>query len=131
MRFVLQSLKPGIIIAGMTLALMSLQPAAFAQTRLFVPDFRFGAGFDTQLLFSNNSDRDTSVDLWAFLKTGELLGQEQLRVKAHGIRSLTLGEAVGSYSIESSGWLAVVSDSDGIQMSYCLLGERTEYLEAE
>src|SRR5438105_6626321 len=131
MRFVLHGLKPGIILVGMTLALMGLQPASFAQTRLFVPDFRFGAGLDTQLLISNNSDRDTSVDLWAFLNTGELLGQEQLRVKAHGIRSLTLGEAFGSHSLERNGWLAMVSDADGIQMSYTLLGDRTEYHEAE
>ena len=131
MRFVLHGLKPGIIIAGMTLALMSLQPAAFAQTRLFVPDFRFGAGLDTQFLFSNNNDQDASVDLSAFLKTGELLGQEQLRVKAHGIRSLTLREVFGSHSSETTGWLAVVSHADGIQMSYSLLGDRTEYHEAE
>jgi hypothetical protein len=130
MKFVLHGLKPGIIFVGMTLAVMCLQPASFAQTRLFVPDFRFGAGLDTQLLISNNSDRDTSVDLWAFLNTGELLGQEQLRVKAHGIRSLTLGEAFGPHR-ESNGWLAVVSDADGIQMSYSLLGDRTEYHEAE
>ncbi|PYS14430.1 MAG: hypothetical protein DMG15_08190 [Acidobacteria bacterium] len=131
MRFLLHGLKPGIIFIGMMIALICLPPASFAETRLFVPDFRFGAGRDTQLLISNNSDRDTSVDLWAFLKTGELLGQEQLRVKANGIRSLTLGEAFGSYSIESSGWLALVSDSDGLQMSYSLLGDRTEYREAE
>src|SRR5438067_6620260 len=103
MRVVLHGLKPGIILIGIALALMCLPPAAFAQTRLFVPDFRFGAGWDTQLLISNNGDRDTNVGLWAFLKTGELLGQEQLRVKAHGIRSLTLGEAFGSHSLERNG----------------------------
>src|SRR6266481_8877678 len=123
MRFVLHGLKPGIISVAMTLALMCLEPASFAQTRLFVPDFRFGAGFDTQLLISNNSDRDTNVDLSAFLKTGELLGQEQLRLKAHGIRSLTLREAFGSHSSETAGWLAVVSHADGIQMSYSLIGD--------
>jgi hypothetical protein len=130
MKFVLHGLKPATIFVSMTFALMCLQPAAFAQTQLFVPDFRFGAGSDTQLLFSNNSERDTSVDLWVFLKTGELLGQEQLRVKAHGVRSLTLSEAFGSQSSESTGWLAAVSDADGIQMSYSLIGDRTESLEA-
>jgi len=131
MRFVLQGLKPGITFAVMTLALMCLQRVSFAQGRLFVPDFRLGAGLDTQLVISNNNDQDASVDLSAFLKTGELLGQEQLRVKAHGIRSLTLREVFESHSSETTGWLAVVSHADGIQMSYSLLGDRTEYHEAE
>src|SRR5207247_3105570 len=117
--------------AVMTLALMCLQRVSFAQGRLFVPDFRLGAGLDTQLVISNNNDQDASVDLSAFLKTGELLGQEQLLVKAHGIRSLTLREVFGSHSSETTGWLAVVSHADGIQMSYNLLGDRTESHDAE
>ena len=47
MRFLLHGLKPGIIFIGMMIALICLPPASFAETRLFVPDFRFGAGRDT------------------------------------------------------------------------------------
>ncbi len=120
-----------IILAGLMFSLMSVQPTASAETRLFVPDFRIGAGFDTQLLITNNSDRDTSVDLWVFANKGTLLGQEQLTVRAHATRSLTLSEVFGSQSPESTGWLAAVSNGDGIQMSYNVLGGRTESHDAE
>src|SRR6267378_2457425 len=126
MRFILGSRQLGMICAGLMFALMSFHPTAFAETRLFVPDFRFGAGSDTQLLISNNDDRETSVDLWVFLNKGRLLGQEQLLIKAHATRSLTLAEAFGSQPSESTGWLVAVSNGDGIQISYNLLGERPE-----
>jgi len=44
---------------------------------------------------------------------------------------LTLAEAFGSQSSEGTGWIAAVSDVDGIQLSYSLLGDRTESHDAE
>ena len=35
-----------ISLAGLMFSLMSVPPTAYAETRLFVPDFRIGAGFD-------------------------------------------------------------------------------------
>jgi hypothetical protein len=124
MRFI--SCQLGSILAGLMFSLMTCQSTAFAETRLFVPDFRIGAGFDTQLVMSNNSDRDASVDLWVFVDKGRLLGQAQLHMNAHATESRTLAEVFGRQSNESTGWLVAVSNSDGIQMSYNLLGERTE-----
>src|SRR5438093_10540101 len=131
MKFLLHALKPLIILVSVIVAMMTLHPLAFAETRLFVPDYRFGGGFDTQLVITNSSDRDSNIDLWAFVKTGELLGQEQLHIRAHGTRSLTLSEAFGPQSNENTGWLAAVSSGDGIQVSYNLLGEHTESREAQ
>src|SRR6267378_1472319 len=131
MRLISRRRKLGMIFAGLLFPLIHFQPTAFAETRLFVPNFRFGAGSDTQLLISNNNDGDTTVDLWVFMNKGRLLGQEQLLIKAHATRSLTLSEVFGSQSLESRGWLAAVSNGDGIQMSYNLIGERTETHDAE
>jgi hypothetical protein len=125
------SVKHGVNLVGLLFVLMSVQLAVFAETRLFVPEFRIGGGFDTQLLISNNSDRDTNVDLWAFVDQGKLLGQEQFVIKAHATRSLTVGEVFGSQPAESTGWLAAVSNGGSIQMSYNLLGEHSESRDAE
>src|SRR5438105_3653035 len=103
MKFISRGLKA---LTFFGLVLVNAQTALFAETRLFVPDYRFGAGVDTQLVVSNTSDQDASVDLWAFVKTGELLGQEQLQIKAHGTRSLTLSEAFGPRPSQNTGWLA-------------------------
>ena len=131
MRFMSVLGKLGVPLASFAFFLMSSQPSAFAETRLFVPGFRIGGGFDTQLLISNNSDRNTKVDLWVFLNRGKLLGQEQLVMRAHTTRSLTLAEVFGSQATESTGWLAAFSDDDGIQMSYNLLGDHRGSRDAE
>jgi hypothetical protein len=131
MRFMSVLGKLGVPLASLAFFLMNSQPRAFAETRLFVPGFRIGGGFDTQLLISSNSDRDTKVDLWLFLNRGRLLGQEQLIMRAHTTRSLTLAEVFGSQATESTGWLAAFSDDDGIQMSYNLLGDHRGSRDAE
>ncbi len=130
MRFVSRTLRSVSSLAGLMFLLLNLQPAASAETRLFVPEFRMGGGLDTQLLITNGSDRDASVDVWAFMK-GSLLGQQQLLMRAHATRSLTLSEVFGSSSVESSGWLAAVSNADDIQMSYHVLGDESESRDAE
>jgi len=126
MRFILHIRRLGSILAGLIIPAMIFQTTAFAETRLFVPDFKIGTGFDAQLLISNSTDRDATVDIWAFLNKGKLLGQAQLRMPAHAIESLTVGEVFGPQPDEASGWLAAVSTSDGIQMSYNLLGQSAE-----
>jgi hypothetical protein len=131
MRFSPHIRKLGGIVAGLAFFAMSFQTTAFAETRMFIPDFRIGAGLDTQLLVSNNNDRDANVDVWAFVNEGKLLGQTQLHIGAHAIQSLTLAEVFGSQPDELKGWLAAVSNSDGIQMSYNLPGQSPEPRDAE
>jgi hypothetical protein len=131
MRLISDIRKLGGILAGLAFFAMSFQTIAFAETRLFIPDFRIGASLDTQLLLSNSTDRDANVDVWAFLNEGKLLGQTQLHVSAHAIQSLTLAEVFGSRPDEVKGWLAAVSDSDGIEMSYSRLGQSPEPHDAE
>ena len=131
MRFIPHIRRLGSILAALILPAMIFQAAALAETRLFVTDFKIGGGFDAQLLISNTTDRGTTVDIWAFLNKGKLLGQAQLRMAAHAIRSLTVGEVFGTQPDEGSGWLAAVSMSDGIQMSYHLLGQSAEPRDAE
>ncbi len=131
MAFISHVRRLGSILAGLILPAMIFQATAFAETRLFVPDFKIGTGFDAQLLISNNTDRDATVDIWAFLNNGKLLGQSQLRMHPHAIESLTVRDVFGPQPDEGSGWLAAVSTSDGIQMSYNLLGQSAEPRDAE
>src|SRR6476660_3112999 len=74
-------------------------PCSFAQSRFFIPDFHVGKGIDTQLLINNRDVHDGTVDVWAFSKAGELLGQAQVRLKPQATRSFTLSELFGSGSI--------------------------------
>jgi len=113
------------------LAILSIAGTALADTRLFVPQFRFSDSEDTQFLIANQNNRDVTVDLWAFTNDGELLGQFQLPVKANGTRALTLGEAFDLEGRTVTGWVGAVSTEDGIQLSYTRIGERTESFEAE
>src|SRR5437879_12585330 len=78
---------------------------AMDETRLYVPQFRFNDTEDTQFLIANQNDRDVVVDLWAFTSGGELLGQFQMPVKAHGTRALTVGEALQMKGTSVSGWV--------------------------
>ncbi len=97
-----------------------------AQSRFFIPEFHVGSGADTQLLMNNKDDRDGTVDVWAFSKSGELIGQVQLGLKARGTRSFTLSEMFGSTSAERTGWLAAFSSTDASELSYRVIGVSTE-----
>lgn len=119
-----------LIVAVAVIALVSSN-LAMAQTRLYVPQFRHGPHEDTQFLVANTNDRDVTLDLWAFTSNGELLGQFQLAVRAHGTRALTLGEAFGLRGEEVTGWAGAVSSDEGIQLSYTRIGEETRSYEAQ
>ncbi len=103
---------------------------AMGETRLYVPQFRYGPREDTQFLVANTNDRDVTLDVWAFTSNGELLGQFQLAVRAHGTRALTVGEAFGLSGEEAAGWVGAVSSDEGIQLSYTHIGEETRSYEA-
>ena len=109
-------------LASLMLVLLPLM--GIAESRLFVPRFDFGPQQDTQFLLVNSNDHESSVDLWAFTAAGELLGQLQLQMKERSTRSITLSEAFGLKSGELNGWLGVVSQDDGIQLSYSRVGPR-------
>jgi P pilus assembly chaperone PapD len=119
------------LVAAVLLAAAYPATVAFAETRLFIPQFRFNGSEDTQLLIANQNDRDTTVDLWAFTSAGELLGQFQIPVKAHGTRALAVGEALQLKGTTVSGWVGVVSKDDGIQVSYTRIGIAAESFEAQ
>lgn len=91
---------------------------AAAETRLFVPQFRYGPGEDTQFLAVNESDRETVLDLWAFTDSGELLGQFQLQLRPHSTRALMLGEALQLGGRQVTGWIGATSSDNGVQLSY-------------
>ena len=111
--------------------LLALSPAAFAQSRLYVPQFTYGGNEETQFLVANGNSEDAVVALWAFTSQGELLGQYQLGVKAHGTRAVTLGEAFSLGEPTASGWVGAVSESDGIQLTYTRIGDTTSSFEAQ
>src|SRR5262245_60558391 len=114
------------------MAAMAILPSlAMGETRLYVPQFRFSDSEDTQFLIANQNEREVVVDLWAFTSTGELLGEFQMPVKAHGTRSLTLGEALRLKGVSASGWIGAVSRDDGIQLSYTRIDGSTELFEAQ
>ncbi len=121
---------PALILWASAVLLLCAASPLSADTRLFVPDFHVGGGADTQLLAVNNNDRDATLDVWAFLKNGELLGQAQVRLKAHATRPFTMSELFGSRQTEASGWLAAVSETEGVGMSYNFPGERGQTFEA-
>ncbi len=104
---------------------------AHADTRLYVPQFQFNDREDTQFLIANQNDHDATVDFWAFTSVGELLGQFQMPVKAHGTHALTLGEAFQLTGSTLSGWIGAVSSDDGIQLSYTRIGATSESFEAQ
>ena len=126
--------KPNIaslmILTAALLISLSFAEIASAQTRLFVPTINYNSREDTQLLAANNNDTDAQLDLWAFSAKGELIGQYQMMVKAHGTRSVTLGEAflLGDRSVQ--GWLGAVSNAPGVQVSYSRIGDLTETFDA-
>lgn len=119
------------MIAAVLFAVAYPATLAMAETRLFVPQFRFSDSEDTQFLIANQSDRDSSVDFWAFTSSGELLGQFHMPVRAHGTRALTLGEAFRLKDVDVSGWIGAVSSDDGIQLSYTRVGPNAESFEAQ
>jgi len=97
--------------------------SANAETRLFVPQFSSGPHQETQLLLVNSNKHDSQIDLWAFTPDGHLAGQSQVTVPGNSTRSLTLKEAF-QLGEPLSGWLAALSNDDGIGLSYSLTGER-------
>jgi len=97
--------------------------SANAETRLFVPQFSSGPQQETQLLLVNSNKHDSQIDLWAFTPDGHLAGQSQVTVPGNSTRSLTLKEAF-QLGEPLSGWLAALSNDDGIGLSYSLTGER-------
>jgi len=115
---------------AIVITVCALAQAAGAQTRLIVPSVSYSPNEDTQLLASNNGDQDTQLDLWAFSSKGDLIGQYQMTIRAHGTRSVTLGEAfrLGSSSVQ--GWLGAVSQAEGVQLSYTRIGETSQPFDA-
>ena len=95
--------------------------SANAETRLFVPQFSSGPQQETQLLLVNSNKHDSQIDLWAFTPDGHLAGQSQVTVPGNSTRSLTLKEAF-QLGEPLSGWLAALSNDDGIGLSYSLTG---------
>ncbi len=120
-----------LLTAAVLFAVCSSSMLAMAETRLYVPRFQFSDSEDTQFLIANENDREAPVDFWAFTAGGELLGQFQVSVPAHGTRSLTLGEAFLLTGQTVSGWIGAVSREDGIQLSYNRIGEGVESFEAQ
>ena len=102
-----------------------------AETRLFVPQFRYSAGEDTQFLLANSNDHEVTLDLWAFTSDGRWLGQMQLAIGANSTRAVTLGEAFGLTEETLTGWVGAVSSDDGLQLSYSWVGNTVESFEAE
>lgn len=126
-----RSFRMVLMTAAVLFAMTSAAALAMADTRLYVPKFQFSDSEDTQFLVANQNDRDATVDFWAFTSAGELLGQFQMSVGAHGTRSLTLGEAFQLRGRSVSGWIGAVSSDDGIQLSYSRVAETTESFEAQ
>ncbi len=124
--------KTTVLISTVAMmALILVSTSAMAETRLYVPQFRFSDSEDTQFLIANQNDRDTTVDLWAFTSSGELLGEFQMPVKAHGTKSLTLGEALRLKGASATGWIGAVSRDDGIQLTYTRIDGSTALFEAQ
>lgn len=125
-------MKRLIVTWSMAMALgLGLVQAARAETRLYVPQFKYGGSEETQFLIANGGVEDANVSLWAFTSQGELVGQYQLVVKAHGTRSVTIGEAFKLGDAAATGWVGAVSESDAIQMTYTRIGAVTESFEAQ
>src|SRR5689334_5250875 len=104
------NMKPILLLLGAAALLSLCSVNLCAETRLFIPHFHFSSSDDTQLLIANSGDRDATLDFWAFTQRGELLGQYQMPVKAHGTRALTLGDAF-QLKTEANGWIGAVSSS--------------------
>jgi hypothetical protein len=119
------------LLVALYIAAVLLPGTALAETRLYVPQFRFSDTEDTQFLIANQNNRDVDIDMWAFTSTGELLGQFRMPVKAHGTRALTIGEALQLKGTSVSGWIGAVSQDDGIQLTYARLGSTSESFEAQ
>lgn len=122
-------MKRVLLICAVTLLITS---SVQAETRFFVPEFHVGAGTDTQLLMNNKEDVDATVDIWAFSRDGQLVGQAQLGLKARATKSFTVSELFGS-DHATTGWLAVFSSTNSSEMSYRLIGmgSQSEAQEAE
>ena len=106
--------------------LLAATGTAFAETRLFVPQFRYDANEDTQLLVANQNDQDSVLDFWAFSSDGEFLGQFQMQLRAHSTRSLMLGNALRLDGRAVGGWIGAVSADNGIQLSYSSIRDSAE-----
>ena len=121
----------GALAAAVLVAAAFSSGLVIAETRLFVPRFEFSDSEDIQFLIANESDRDATVEFWAFTSAGELLGQFQTPVKGHGTRVVMLSEALELKGKAVAGWIGAVSREEGIQLSYNRIGEKTESFEAQ
>ena len=95
-----------------------------------MPQFRYSAAEDTQLLLANSNDHEVTLDLWAFTSEGRWLGQIQLAIGANATRAVTLGEAFGLTEVSVTGWIGAVSADDGLQLTYSWVGSTVESFEA-
>ena len=121
--------KVGITL--MMFCVMSATHTAIAQTRLIIPQARFDADGDTQLMASNSNDHDVAMDIWAFSDSGEVVGQYQMLIRAHGTRALLMSEAFQKAGKSFSGWIGASSSEGGIGVSYSKGKDHSEWLDAQ